>query len=213
MMACSTVIALGPPAPVTAPDIKGKVARYSLTPHGTVDGLIFADGTEVNLPSHFSTQLTFIVHPGDTVTVRGVKNGISPTVTALSVTNDATGAVLETTQGGKPPQRLDDESRVRLQLHDPRGRLNGVLLEDGTIVRMPPADADRHAASLAVGQSLFARGDGSSTVLGRVIAAREIGPSRTTLTRIDEPRYWRWMHEVFGEPAKPASQPASDKTP
>lgn len=217
MLACSTVIASGQPTPISGqvqmPDMKGKVAQYSLTPHGTVDGLIFTDGTEVNLPPHFSTQLVFMIRPGDMVTIRGVKNGISPTVTALSVANNATGAVLDAKPAESPPQRLDDEGRIKLQLHDLQGHLNGVLLEDGMIVRMPPADAARHVASLAVGQVLFARGDGSSTVLGRVIAAREIGPNRTTLTRIDEPRYWRWMHEVFGEPARPAQQSPSSKRP
>jgi hypothetical protein len=40
-------------------------------------------------------------------------------------------------------------------LHDRRGTLNGVLLEDGTIVRMPPPEAERLAANLAVGQPLL----------------------------------------------------------
>jgi hypothetical protein len=57
------------------PDIKGKVAQYSLTSRGTVDGLILTDGTEVNLPPHASTQLVFAVHPGDAVTIRGTKAG------------------------------------------------------------------------------------------------------------------------------------------
>lgn len=192
-------------------DIKGKVAQYSLTPRGDVDGLILADGTEVMLPPHTSTQLVFAVHPGDAVTIRGTKGGASPVVTALAVTNDATGTAVETGPHG-PPQHLNDESRIKLQLHDRHGHLNGVLLEDSTIVRMPPPDAERNAASLAVGQPLFARGDGMSGPLGKVIAAREIGPSSTKLTKVDESRFTRWMHEVFGGGDAP-SPPAVPKTP
>ena len=43
--------------PGQLPPIEGKVAEYSLTPRGDVDGLILADGTEVHLPPHLGTQL------------------------------------------------------------------------------------------------------------------------------------------------------------
>ena len=33
-----------------ATEVKGKVAQYSMTPRGAVDGLILADGTEAYLP-------------------------------------------------------------------------------------------------------------------------------------------------------------------
>jgi hypothetical protein len=163
-----------PPAPPPAvgdpTEVKGKVAQYSLTPRGNVDGLILADGTEVRLPPHGSTRLVFAVRPGDAVTIKGRKTTANPVVNAISVTNDATGAVVEMGPPG-PPQMLDDESRVKLQLHDPDGHLNGVLLEDGAIIRMPPADAEQDAAGLAVGQPLYAHGDGVSSPLGKVIAA------------------------------------------
>jgi hypothetical protein len=216
MLIGSAGLALAQPAPAgnpeqtQMPEIKGNVAQYSLTPRGDVDGLILTDGTEVNLPPHASTQIVFAVHP-DAVTIRRLKTGPGPAATAVAVTNDATGKVVDTGPPG-PPQRLDDESRIKVQLHDPLGHLNGVLLEDGTIVRMPPPDAEQHAASLAVGKPFYARGDGMSGPLGKVIAAREIGPSRTELTKIAEPRFERWMHDVFGgggAPPPPLPPPAA----
>src|SRR5437899_3059042 len=51
--------------PQQFPAIQGKVAQYSLTPRGDVDGLILDDGTEVHLPPHLGTQLVFLVKPGD----------------------------------------------------------------------------------------------------------------------------------------------------
>ena len=66
---------------------------------------------------------------------------------------------------------------------------SGVVLDGGTIVRIPPYDAERLAFILTVGSPLWARGQGLSGPLGKLIAAREIGPSRTDVTRIDEPRF------------------------
>jgi hypothetical protein len=191
-------LALAQTAPASdAASVKGKVAQYSLTPRGGVDGLILTDGTEVRLPPHVAARVVFAVRPGDTVTVRGVRTASSPVVTAAAITNDATGSVVETGPPG-PPQRLDDESRVKLQLHGHEGHMNGVVLEDGTIVRLPPPEAERLAASLAVGQPLYASGDGTTGALGRVIAAREIGPNKTATTKIDDSHFERWMHDVFG---------------
>src|SRR5882672_9290657 len=70
---------------------KGTVSRYTLTPHGDVDGLILADGTEVHFPPHLSTQLVFAIKPGDAVTVRGLKALNAPLIAAIAITNDATG--------------------------------------------------------------------------------------------------------------------------
>ena len=86
--------------------------------------------------------------------------GVTPMVAAESVTNDATSVMVANMGPPSPPKRLEDEGRIKAQLHDRRGNLNGVLLEDGTIVRMPPPEAERLAANLAVGQPLYASGDG-----------------------------------------------------
>jgi hypothetical protein len=69
-------------------------------------------------------------------------------------------------------------------LHGPRGDLNGVLLEDGTIVRLPPEEADRLAAQLAPGQPLYVEGDGIAGPLGKVIAAQQVGPSQSQLAQV-----------------------------
>ena len=127
------------------------------------------------------------------------------------MTNDASGAVVK---AGPPatPQQLDDASRIKLQLHDLDGHINGVLLEDGVIVRMPPPDAEQDAAGLAVGQPLYVRGDGLSGPLGKAIAAREIGPANTKLIKVDELRFERWKHDLLGAdgPTPAAAPPAPD---
>jgi len=192
--------------PTQLPATKGRVAQYSLSPRGDVDGLILDDGTEVHLPPHLGAQLVFAVKPGDQVTVRGLKARDVPMVQAMQVTNDASnqsvtdnGPVGHRGMGGPggphgcehgpaaAGQPLEDQGAVKTQLHGPRGDLNGVLLADGTIVRLPPPEAQRLGAALAVGQTVFVRGNGMASGLGKVIAARAIGPNAQQLTDIKMP--------------------------
>lgn len=179
--------------PSQLPAIQGKVAEYSLTPHGDVDGLILDDGTEVHLPPHLGTQLVYAVKPGDEVTVRGLKARAIAMVQAMSVKNDATGNTVTDNGAGGPPgprdaqQALSATGRIKAQLHGPRGDLNGALLEDGTIIRLPPPEAERLASTLTVGTSLTVQGNGIEGPLGRVIEARSIGPDMAHLTQVALP--------------------------
>lgn len=181
--------------PAQLPATKGVVAQYSLTPRGDVDGLILADGTEVHFPPFASTQLVFAVKPGDAVTIHGMKAKALPMVMALSITNDASGVIVQASGRG-PMHRggasLEASGTVKEVLHAPRGEANGVLLSDGTIVRLPPPEARKLADALAVGKTIFVRGDGYAGGLGRVVAAREIGPDATHLTPVMAPRPEGW---------------------
>jgi hypothetical protein len=155
--------------------------------------LILEDGTEVHLPPHLGVQLVFAVKPGDQVTVHGLKARSIAMVQAMSVTNDATGSTITDNgpSGARGPresgQPLSAQGHIKAQLHEPQGDLNGVLLEDGTIVRLPPPEALRFAAQLAPGQMLYVDGEGIAGPLGKVIAARLMGPSQTQLAEIQAP--------------------------
>jgi len=188
--------------PAQLPTTKGRVAQYSMTPRGDVDGLILDDGTEIHMPPHLGTQLVFAVKPGDQVTVHGLRAREVPMVQAMQVTNDASSQSVTDTgpagprgpRGAGPHPRpemarqpLEAQGAIKEQLHGPRGNLNGVLLADGTIVRLPPLEAQRLGTALAVGQSVFVRGEGVANGLGKVIAARAIGPNAQQLTEISGP--------------------------
>jgi hypothetical protein len=202
--------------PNQLPATRGKVAQYSLTPRGDVDGLILTDGTEVNLPPHLGTQLVYAVRPGDAVTVRGVHARAIAMVQAMSIKNDATGATVVDNGPGQPPgpgawvEPLTAKGHVKSQLHGPRGELNGALLDDGTIIRLPPPEANRLASDLTTGASLLVRGDGVSGALGRVIAARAIGPDAAHLVPVAEPRGPRPHHPPPGGPGLAPPAPPLD---
>jgi hypothetical protein len=179
--------------PSQLPAIQGKVAQYSLTPRGDVDGLILVDGTEVHLPPHLGTQLVCAVKQGDAVTIRGLRARAIPMVQAMSIKNDATGSTVTDTDVGGPPsprdaqQALSARGRIKAQLHGPRGDLNGALLEDGTIVRLPPPEAERLALTLTAGAPIAVQGNGFEGTLGRVIEARSIGPDAAHLAQVATP--------------------------
>ena len=176
--------------PAQLPEVKGKVAQYLLTPRGDVNGFMLADGTEVHVPPHLSTQLVFAVKPGDAVTIHGLKAKAVPMVMAVSVTNDASGTTI---MGGPrgPRGRMNEveaSGKVKAQLHTPRGDVDGVLLDDGTIVRLPPPEAQTHAALLADGQTLAVRGFGFEGAIGRVVAAQSIGADKDHMQPVAGPR-------------------------
>jgi hypothetical protein len=181
------------------------VAQYTLTPRGDVDGLILDDGTQVQIPPPFSTQIVYAVRPGDSVTVHGLKARAVPMIEAMSVTNDATNATVNLSGFGGHGWREEHErpamqvaGRIKEQLHGPRGELNGVLLDDGTTVHLPPPEAERMAASLAAGQPLFASGFGVALPYGKVIMARRIGTTEADAREIGHgPGMHGWMHGMM----------------
>ncbi|MBC9879586.1 hypothetical protein G8O24_19785 [Bradyrhizobium sp. INPA01-394B] len=173
------------------PETRGTVKQYTLTPRGDVDGVILTDGTEVKLPPHLSAQTVFAIHPGDNVSVRGLRARALPLVDAASITNVATGK--SAVDNGPPDRRgaNDDpviSGRIAVQLHGKRGEVNGALLDDGTTLRLPPPEAERMQDWLRPGQTVSARGDVLDTALGKVVDIRAIGASPEQMTELRGPR-------------------------
>lgn len=187
--------------PNQLPAFNGRVQQFTLTPRGDIDGFILTDGTEIKTPPHLSTQMAVTLRGGDAVTVHGLRAAAIPLVEAMSVTNDATGQTV--VDYGPPPKGLKGrgwwergpgqatlQGRIRMALHGPKGDVNGVLLEDGTIVRLPPREAARFASLLTPGQTVSVQGDMSASVLGSVIDASAIGASFTTMNQIGPGALW-----------------------
>jgi hypothetical protein len=168
------------------PQFKGTVAHYTLTPRGDVDGLLLSDGTEVHFPPHMSAQLVYVIKPGDAVTVRGLKAFSLPVIDALAISNDTSGQTVVDRGPDRGPRAMawadqltSAQGRVQAVLHGRRGEVNGAILEDGTILRLPPPEAQRFATLLTPGQSINAQGNGLITPLGRVIDVQTIGQAGT----------------------------------
>jgi hypothetical protein len=190
--------------PQQLPAQRGQVQQFTLTPRGDIDGLILSDGTEVKTPPHLSTEIAYSVRPGDTVTIHCLRAAALPLVQAVSITDDATGRTVvdngppgrgrgpaappATGAGGPLPGLTEVQSRVRMALHGPQGDVNGALLEDSTIVRLPAPEAYRFASLLQPGQTIVAEGSEFITAMGKVLGAQQIGASREQLSLVEAAR-------------------------
>jgi hypothetical protein len=179
--------------PNQLPSYRGKVQLFTLTPPGDIDGLILTDGTEIKTPPHLSTALAVTIRPGDAITVHGLKAAQLPVVQALSITNEATGKAVigfgpdhagPSSSVSQTAERQAVSGRVRMPLHGPMGDINGVLLEDGTVLRVPGPEVSRFNALFAPGQAIVARGIKRVSVAGTVVEVTAIGPSPERLQSI-----------------------------
>jgi hypothetical protein len=177
--------------PAQLPETKGVVKQYTLGPRGDVDGLILADGTEVKLAPYLSSETVFAVHPGDAVTIRGLKAKALALIDAARITNDRTGLAVSDFGGPGPrPEETTEliSGKMVAELHGKRGEINGALMEDGAMLRLPPPEAERLRDLLQPGQTISVRGTRATSVLGTVIEARAIGPSPNKLSAVASPR-------------------------
>jgi len=85
------------------------------------------------------------------------------------------------------PGLTEAQGRVRMALHGPQGDVDGALLEDGMILRLPPPEAYRFANLLLPGQTVVAEGSELATPMGRVMDVRQIGASREQLSLVEGP--------------------------
>ncbi len=168
---------------------------FTLTPSGDLDGFLLADGAQVHVPPHLSTQLAAAVRPGDPVSVRGYRSAAVPLIVAVAVTNTVTYQTVNDqgppTPGPPPPppgtpapgaQQASLNGKVQTPLYGPAGDLNGAVLEDGAIIRLPPPTANQWASLLAPGQTIEVQGWALTTAFGRVIDVQTIGPDAGQMT-------------------------------
>jgi hypothetical protein len=197
-----------PPAavydPQQFPAIRGELDRLTLTARGEIDGFILKDGMEVKTAPDLSTQIAFAIKPGDRVTVHGLKAAALPLVSAVSITDEATHRTVTDSaisgampmapprppRGAPPPPPAatsETSGRVRMALHGPQGEINGVLLDNGTILRFPPDQGAPLATLIQPRQLVVAEGIAITNALGTVVDVQQIGPSRNQLTAVGPP--------------------------
>lgn len=175
--------------------IQGMVSQYLMNPNGEVDGLLLTDGTQVHFPPHMSADLTQTVGPAGTISAQGVhENAVH--FRAFTIFNTATG---QSVNEARPPQfgrplppelrgvelkPLQAEGKIKVVLVAPRGETDGVVLDNGTIIRVPPYIGAQYSVWLQVGQSIVVHGYGTENPLGRSLQATAIGLSGQPLTPI-----------------------------
>jgi len=199
-------------------ETRGTVQHFTLTPIGEIDGVILTDGTEVHVPPHLTAQMASAVRVGDMVSVQGYRSPGALLVAATSITDTNTGQTVvdngPPSPGSRPPppppgvpaagaQQASVQAKVQRSLHGPAGDVNGALLDDGTIVRLPPPSAYQVASLLSPGQVLAVQGWELTTAYGRVVDAQAVGASLGQLTQVAPPPPPGYAFAPAAPPAAP----------
>lgn len=173
-------------------ETQGVLAHFVLNPRAEIDGLLFADGTEVHTAPHLSTQLAELLRPGMPVSVRGIKPRGANVIVAVAIDAGQGRRILDDGSRERPAEpsgkphagHTEHGGKIEALLHGPKGNVHGFLLADGVIVRFPPHGVAPSGDLLAVGASVIVRGESLRTGHGRLIEAAAIGRDAATLTAI-----------------------------
>ncbi|CAI3935707.1 unnamed protein product [Commensalibacter communis] len=193
------------------PAIKGNVKQYLPTPYGNLGGLLLNDGTQIMFSTMFGEAVKTFVRPGQEVTIRGLKARHLPLLQAFLIENQKGLTVQEDSpEAGFSPVPITGpdlfvQGQISQLLHNLQGQVMGVVLKDGTVVYIRPSDIGKLGFDLQPGVSLFVRGMGSFTSMGKALQARLIGQTKdrmVELLQINAP--------PFGAPA---GSPAYDYIP
>lgn len=194
---------LAPPGDVPPPGLADSgaftttqvtVTRFLTNPDGDVDGFLTRDGVLVRFPPHMSAQLTSAVHPGDVVQVSGWRDA-GGSFDAQRITNARSGQQLvdqppppdarplprELRGAGLAP--MSAQGQVAYVTTARRGEPDGVILADGTVIKLTPPVAQQFAALVRTGATVSAQGYGTRNQYGTALQATSFG-SPGNLTQI-----------------------------
>jgi len=194
--AAAPPVGIKPTATVT-----GEVKIVLLNHRGEIDGFLLADGTRVKFPPYIGASLAAIAKPGQRVSVigfTGLRTQFGTAVEGLSVTSAETGQTVidqpPTAYAPAPylagviPQWLTVAGKVGRFLVNPAGNVDGLILESGEQVKLPPHVGYLVVNALREGGAIRVSGPGVPTSFGTALQASQIAlPSGEILTSIDGP--------------------------
>jgi hypothetical protein len=195
-------VAVPPPAPGPGPvagtaaiaTTQATVARFLTNPDGDVDGFLTDEGMLVRFPPHMSAQLTSAVRAGDNVQVSGWRDdGGNFIAQRITDTRSGQQVIEQPPMRGSPPlprelrgaglTRLNAQGQVAHVTTAPRGEPDGVILSDGTVIRLTPPVAQQFATLVRTGAMVSAQGYGTRNRYGTALQATSFG-SPGNLTQI-----------------------------
>lgn len=177
--------------PTQLPRFTGTVERYLPSPAGGVDSLIMREGVQLIFPADTGEAIRSAVPAGRPILVWGIRARSAPVITILAwaTTPEEEPRFVErpswwsgTTAPGQA--RIAASGSVRQPLHNTRGEVNGALLEDGTVVRVPAEVAAARAELFRQGARLAATGLGVEGEGGRALFAESLGDNPQSMTPV-----------------------------
>ncbi|MBB2983952.1 hypothetical protein FHX57_007205 [Paraburkholderia tropica] len=176
------------PGIATGSTAQGTVARFLINPDGDVDGFLTREGLLIRFPPHMGAQLAATVRKGDAVQVSGWRNS-EASLDAQRITDTRSGEQLvdqppapdaaarpmprELRGAGLSP--MDAQGQVAYVTSAPRGEPDGVILSDGTVIKLTPPIAQQYPALVRTGATVAARGYGTRNQYGAALQATAFG--------------------------------------
>ena len=180
--------------PTQLPSFTGTVERYLLNPQGGTDALLFREGPQVVFPPDVAQAVRRVAPVGRPIVVWGIRARSAPVITMLAFAPaaDAPPTLVDrfywrADQAAPPARALSVAGTVRAPFYESQGRVSGAILEDGTVVMLPPGSAEAERALLQPGAKLAAGGSGSEGPEGRALLADRIGDRPEALHPVGSP--------------------------
>lgn len=182
--------------PTQLPSFTGTVERYLPNPRGQVDALLLREGAQIVFPPDVADVVRQVAPPGRPIVVWGIRARSAPVITmlAFAASSDASPGVVDQfywrlagRSALEEAGRLSVAGTVKAPFYAPQGEVAGAVLEDGTVITLPPGTATHFPELLRPGAQLAAEGRGVAGEAGRAIAAERIGGSADALRDIPPP--------------------------
>ena len=176
-------------APRQQMQLDGRVARFVINPEGSVDGLVLDNDTLVRFPPHMGAQVVGSFKVGAPVRVMGMRSaGGELRATQLASPDGAVRLVDQppSPDADRPPPpsargaglvKLSVSGEVARMTTAPRGEPDGVMLRDGTVIKLTPPGAQQFTDLLKPGSRVEAQGYGSQNQYGKALQATAFGAS------------------------------------
>jgi hypothetical protein len=181
---------------VQPPVAEAVVKSYVMDPRGEIEGLLLTDGSYLYITSRAADQLRQAIVPGDHIRIYGLREGEEKLIRPDIIRNLSKGSTFIV------PLRLDlpipeqerhlsvTEMQVTgeiqvLLLHPSKRIVQGLILSDGSQIRLPPDISDGLRRSFRVGDTVTVRGNGTKNEFGRSIEAVAMGRHPSRLVALD----------------------------
>lgn len=182
--------------PTQLPSFTGTVERYLINPRGETDALLFREGPQIVFPPDVAQAVREAAPVGRPIIVWGIRARHAPVITMLAFAPNADsvpGVVdrfywrLGGRGAAERAERISVAGTVKAPYFAPQGEIAGAILDDGTVITLPPGASDGFRDLLRPGARLAAEGPGVAGDHGRALAADRLGETAETLKPVPVP--------------------------
>lgn len=165
------------PTPKSEETVSGKVKEFLRNDRNDVDGLRLENGREVHFPPHLAASVMKLVQPGDEITVRGAEETRPRGEVVFELSRiECRGEKLNIDRPEPPlgpaartrEEAMNATGKIREFASNRHGDVDGLLLIDGTEVKLPPHQGRELQDLVKVGDEVRVEGRRHETPRGDI---------------------------------------------